>query len=312
MANGAHLRRDILNKIILDTDPGIDDAIAIIHLLANAGDRVDCVLSSYGNISVEKTTINALKMVELCGYDIPVIKGTDKPDNDKYVEAAHIHGADGLGGLDIGKLASNAIEGDAIKMVYDRIIRHNKVDYITLGPLTNLALLIKRFPDVLEHIEQVVSMGGGMEFGNVTPHAEFNIHCDAESADFVFDKVKSLVLVPLDTTTSVTFMLPQINSLDTVDTPVARAAKKVMEANFHNCKNYGEKGSIMHDATAVMYYLDKSFFQTEQTGISVACDGEEYGKTIIKKDKSNITLTKKAQEDAILDSIMQSIKSFKQ
>lgn len=297
-----------MNNIILDTDPGIDDAIAIIHLLANAGDRVDCVLSSYGNISVEKTTVNALKMVELCGYDIPVIKGARLPDNDKYEEAGHIHGKDGLGGLEIGSLKKSAVEGDFLQIIYDRIKKAGKVDYITLGPLTNLALLIKRFPDVTSFIDRVISMGGGVAFGNITPHAEFNIHCDAKSADYVFEKISSLALAPLDTTTGVAFTLAQIEKIEELGTALAKAAAKVLTANYHSCVAYGENGSTMHDATAVMYYLEPSLFETEQCGIGVCCEGEEYGKTYVIPDRKNITLIKKVNEQEVLKKITESIK----
>lgn len=300
-----------MNKIILDTDPGIDDAVAIILLLKECSERVEAIVTSYGNISIENTTQNALAMLSLLDLDIPVIKGCEKPDNALYADASYIHGVDGLGGLQVESSDKKAIEGDYLKLIYDRIIKAGKVDYIALGPLTNLALLMKRFPDVLLHIDSIVCMGGGINMGNITEFAEFNIHCDAKSAEFVFANAKKLALVTLNTTTNVHFNLEQIALIGERDgihskAGIGRALENILTANYYSCIKHGENGSVMHDSTAVLYYLFPKFFKTKKCGISVACD-EHYGETVILNDRDNITLTLSTDVSKCRKKIMESV-----
>ncbi|MEG0691966.1 MAG: nucleoside hydrolase [Oscillospiraceae bacterium] len=295
------------NKIILDTDPGIDDAIAIIVLLSECSERVDLILSSYGNISVEYTTQNALMMLSLLKSDIPVVKGTHMPNNKNYTDASHIHGVDGLGGLNVDVSTRKAIEGDYLQITYDRIIKAGMVDYITLGPLTNLALLIKRFPDVVSHIEKVVSMGGGMDRGNVTKFAEFNIYCDAESASYVFSSIKEIVLVPLNITSTVAFNLEQIEAIGRFKTPIAKAMEQILTENYHCCSRYGNHGSTMHDATAVLYYLYPELFTVRKCGIEVDCS-ERYGQTRLYDNQNNVTLALETNPELLLVKITDCIK----
>lgn len=295
-----------MNKIILDTDPGIDDAIAIIVLLSYLNDNVELILSSYGNISVENTTRNALTILSLLNRDIPVIKGADKPSytnkaND-YTDASNIHGDDGLFGLRVDNLISQPIEGDFLEITYNTIKKAGKVDYITLGPLTNLALLMQRYPDVTDYIDHVVTMGAGIDMGNITPHAEFNIHCDAQSADYVFKHIKKLSLAPLNTTTCVAFSLEQIADIEKIGTPLAKAMTHILTQNYHSCVAFGEPGSVMHDSTAILYYLFPELFETKICGIDVDC-GEFYGKTSINNDRRNITLTTTVEPQVLLSKI---------
>lgn len=300
------------NKIILDTDPGIDDAIAIIVLLSYLKENVELILSSYGNISVENTTRNALTILSLLQRNIPVVKGTDKPAHlenlDNFTDASNIHGEDGLFGLRVDKLIADPIEGDFLEITYNTIKKHGKVDYITLGPLTNLALLMKRYPDVVNYIDNVVTMGAGIEMGNVTKHAEFNIHCDAESAEYVFKNIKKLALIPLNTSTTVAFTLEQIADIEKVGTDLAKAMAMILTHNYHSCVAYGEPGSVMHDSTAVLYYLFPDLFNTKKCGITVNCD-EYYGKTSIVEERDNITMTTTVEPQILLEKIANCIRS---
>ena len=295
-----------MNQIILDTDPGIDDAVAMLVLLSDHSERVALVLSSYGNISIEQTTTNALTMVSLLDVDVPVVKGTTKPDNDNYVEATHIHGVDGLGGLNVTATTKKAVEGDYLQLTYDAIIKAGVVDYIILGPMTNLALLMKRFPDVVTHIDKVVAMGGGIDQGNVTEFAEFNIYCDAQSAQYVFTHAKEIVLVPLNVTLTVAFDLIQIEQIGKVNTPIAGAMQQILAANYHSCVKYGEHGSTMHDATAVLYYLYPELFVVKTCGIEVDC-GDYYGKTTPTDKRDNVKLACSTKPEILLQKITECI-----
>lgn len=297
------------HPIILDTDPGIDDAVAMIVLHHFCKNDIRLIVAGYGNIKAEQTVKNALLMCDLLSMDTPVLKGAVVPQYGSYEDAAHIHGADGLGGMSLGTSKKQPlVSSDFLKTLYDTIIEAGTVDYITLGPLTNLALLLKRYPDVRSHIARVVTMGGGIACGNVTPHAEFNVHCDAESADEVFASGLPIALVPLDTTNHVAFSMEQIESLSSVKTPLACLMQKILEENYKNCTRYGEEGSTMHDSTAVLYYLFPEYFKTEQCGITVDTN-KYYGKTIVTKERNHVTLIKGAESQTLCDLILSCITS---
>lgn len=295
--------------IILDTDPGIDDAVALAVLNYYCPERVRLILTSYGNISVEKTTRNAQTLRALLGWEVPVVKGSVCPENNRYEEAAHIHGADGLGGLRLEEPLElgEAEDGDFLQRVRDMICTLGPVEYITLGPLTNLAALLRRFPEVRPHIARVVCMGGGFGVGNVTKWAEFNIHCDAESADFVFAELPEIALIPLNITNKVAFDLEQIAEMTQPDTPLCRAMGQILRMNYHACVNYGEKGSTMHDSAAVLYALFPELFETERCGVRVD-RGEHYGETLREESRRNVILPREAQTPALLERIAEAIR----
>lgn len=299
------------NPVILDTDPGIDDAVALIVLHHFCPEQVKLILTSYGNISVDKTTNNALTMCSLLNWDVPVVRGSSAPEPREagmphLEDAAHIHGADGLGGLSLSFPEGAAFEGDFLQKTYDTIRALGKVDYITLGPLTNLALLMKRFPDVTGSIGQIVSMGGGIGLGNATPTAEFNIHCDPISADYVFRTAGQLTLVPLNTTNHVAFSLEDIHRMAARNTPVSLAMEKILTANYHSCVRYGEKGSTMHDSTAVLCWMFPWLFCARQCGITAEC-GEFFGRTVLTDRRDNVLLTGEAETERILSLIEESV-----
>ena len=274
--------------IILDTDPGIDDAVAIAVLLNAHKEQVRLLVTTYGNVPLEKSTRNALCLVALMGVDIPLVCGADKPGlgNAVYMDASFIHGSDGVGGLQDSDLFKNLtlqtpLEGDALQIIYDSIVEAGSVDYITLGPLTNLSALIKRFPDVVERLGLVVTMGGGVGMGNVNDFAEFNFFCDAESATHVLSTVKNLILTPINITTEVAFSLEQIAEIGAKRTPVAQALEAMLTFCYHQCVAYGGLGATMHDSTAVLAYLHPELFEFKTCGIEVVCEGECYGMSLV-------------------------------
>jgi len=303
-------------KIILDADPGIDDAVAMAVLLGACKERVTLMISTYGNIPLEKTTRNALSLMALLGADIPVVRGLSQPGegNAIYEDASYIHGGDGLGGLQENDLLRNlpvreAVEGDCLQIVYDAIVEAGSVDYITLGPMTNLAALITRFPDVTQYLHRVITMGGGIGLGNVTEHAEFNFYCDAESAQKVFDSVPELLLAPIDITTQVNFSMEQIAAIGTAGTPVAKAMEAMLALNYTQCVAYGEPGATMHDSTAVLAYLYPELFEFRSCGIRMECERERYGESTVA-DGDNVRLMVKANAARLLEIIAEHIAAY--
>lgn len=294
--------------IILDTDPGIDDAVALAVLHHYRADEVRLIVAGYGNIAKEHTVQNALTMCSLLKWDVPVLPASGGPVKGGYETAAHIHGSDGLGGLFLSENKKTPVSTDDwLLYCYQTICEAGYVDYITLGPLTNLAMLLTRFPDVKRHLGKVVTMGGGIDMGNVRPFAEFNIFCDPQSAALVLREIDDLALVPLNTTSTVAFTLPQIEEIGQQDTALARAMQKILTANYHACVRYGESGSTMHDSTAVLYYLFPALFTVQQCGIDVNCS-DEPGRTSVTDVRRNVTLTKETDAPLLLQKIMACVK----
>ena len=301
-------------KIILDADPGIDDAVAMAVLLKTCGARVKLLLSTYGNIPLEKSTRNALSLLTLLGADgIPVVRGAQQPGpgNAVYEDASYIHGGDGIGGLQESELfkslpVKQPIEGDFLQIVYDAIVEEGSVDYITLGPMTNLSALLTRFPDVAGKLNQVVTMGGGIGMGNVTKFAEFNFYCDAESAQHVFSVVPDAVLAPIDITTQVNFSLEQIAAIGAKGTPVAKAMEAMLVLNHKQCVAYGEPGATMHDSTAVLAYLYPALFEFKACGLRVICEGERYGESTLAEG-NNVKVMIKTNPARLLELITEKL-----
>ena len=303
-------------KIILDADPGIDDAVAMAVLLGACKERVKLMISTYGNIPLEKSTRNALSLMALLGADIPVVRGLSQPGagNAIYEDASYIHGGDGLGGLQESELLRNlpvkeAVGGDYLQTVYDAIVEAGSVDYITLGPMTNLAALITRFPDVTKRLHRVFTMGGGIGLGNVTEHAEFNFYCDAESAQKVLDSVPELLLAPIDITTQVNFSMEQIAAIGAAGTPVAKAMEAMLTLNYHQCVAYGEPGATMHDSTAVLAYLYPELFEFRTCGIRMECERARYGESTVAPGE-NVRLMVKADAARLLEIIAEHIAAY--
>lgn len=290
--------------IILDTDPGIDDAVAFVVLQHYCPSDVRLIVAGYGNITKEHTVRNALTMCSLLKWDVPVLPGASGPQKGSYETAAHIHGTDGLGGLSLSEQEKKPIETDDwLLYLYETICSEGTVDYITLGPLTNLAMLFMRFPDSKKHIGRIVTMGGGIGKGNVRPYAEFNMFCDPESAAFVLREADHLALIPLNTTETVAFSLMQIDRIGQCDTVLAHALYTILKANYAACTAYGELGSTMHDSTAVLYYLFPELFSVRKCGIHVNCE-KEPGNTELTDRRHNIILAGQTDPALLLEKIM--------
>ncbi|MBS1181613.1 MAG: nucleoside hydrolase [Proteobacteria bacterium] len=189
-----------MNKLILDTDGGIDDAQALLLLIA-AGRAPYAVTTVFGNVGLEAATANILATLAIAGADIPVHTGAEKAIAQPLIDAKHVHGEDGLGGAPRpGRTAEPAGDdavGFLVQTFHDAAARGAKVDLLMIGPLTNLALALNAHPTITEGIGQLTIMGGTVHGrGNVTPAAEFNIYADPEAAKIVFSADIDTVVVP--------------------------------------------------------------------------------------------------------------------
>lgn len=253
--------------IIIDTDPGIDDAVAIAAAVFCESLDVKLISTVSGNVSIEHTTKNAQKLVEFFGKDIPVAKGSSKPLIKQLEDASHIHGETGMAGYEFPEPTKKLHEKNSIEAMREVILNsEEKITIVPIGPLTNIALLLKTYPEVKENIEEIVLMGGSSGRGNHTPAAEFNIYADPEAAKIVFAQGVKIVVCPLDVTSIATLDLETINKL--------RDMNKVGEM-FYSLFNHYRGGSVskgglkMHDLTTIAYLDNPELFEKVETFVDV-------------------------------------------
>ena len=263
--------------IVIDCDPGHDDAIAILLALASPEVELLGVTTVAGNQILEKTTRNALKVLELAGRaDVPVAAGADRPLRRTLRTAAHVHGETGLDGPDLPEPAATAVSGHAADVLAELL--EPGVVLVPTGPLTNVALLFERHPDLKKRLKRIVWMGGAIGEGNVTPAAEFNAFVDPEAAAAVFGSGVEVTMIGLDVTHKALFTRAHADRLR----GTGRAGRAVAELSdffqrFHESR-YGFDGSPIHDALAVAAVIDPSLVTTVECSIAIEtasefCDG---------------------------------------
>jgi len=266
-----------VTEVLLDCDPGHDDAIALLLALASPEIELVGVTTVAGNQTLDKTTRNALKVLELAGRgDVPVAAGADRPLVRALRTAANVHGETGLDGPDLPEPTTRPVDAHAADLLADLI--EPGVVLVPTGPLTNVALLLERHPDVGERLERIVWMGGAMAEGNVTPAAEFNAFVDPEAAAAVFASGIEVTLIGLDVTHQALFTRAHADRLR----GAGRAGLAVAELSdffqrFHESR-YGFDGSPIHDAVAVAEVIDPSLVTTVECNVQVEtasqhCDG---------------------------------------
>src|SRR2546426_5043215 len=266
--------------ILIDCDPGHDDAIAL--LLAVASPEVDIlgVPAVAGNQTLDKPTANALRVLEFIGRtDVQVAAGADRPLVREQFVAAYVHGETGLDGPDLPQPQSKPVAQHAVDFLAEKIRTSERpVTLIPTGPLTNVALLLALHPDARP--ERIVLMGGAIAEGNVTPAAEFNIWCDPEAAARVFASGLDVTMVGLDVTHKALFTQAHVGRL------AGRVGEMVAEllrfyGTFHR-KVYGFEGSPIHDAVAVAHVLDSGLVETLERNVEIDTESELCrGRTVV-------------------------------
>ena len=263
--------------IVIDCDPGHDDAIAILLALASPEVELRGITTVAGNQTLDKTTRNALKVLELAGRaDIPVAAGADAPLVRTLRTAANVHGESGLDGPDLPEPVTSPVDGHAADVLAELI--EPGVVLVPTGPLTNIALLLERHPDVRERLEHIVWMGGAIAEGNVTPAAEFNAFVDPEAARIVFQSGIPVTMIGLDVTHKALFdagHAERLRGTGAAGRAVAELADFFLE--FHR-QRYRFDGAPIHDAMAVAHVIDPTLVETLLCNVAIEtaseyCDG---------------------------------------
>ncbi len=264
-------------RIILDTDPGVDDAIAFFLTLRSPELKVEAVTPVSGNVPLSLTLPNALRLLEIAGRsDIPVAAGAATPLVRRLVTAKYAHGSNGLGGVDFPEPKTKPVAETATELIC-RIVRANpgEISIVAIGPLTNVATVLKSDPTIAPLIKSIVIMGGSLSGGNVTPAAEFNIYVDPEAARIVFDAGVPLTMVGLDVTRKVVIHDEQVRALEAAQNPVSQAAGKILRANFNRLsKTSAVAGFAMHDPLTVAQLIDPSVVTLKDYFVEIETSGE--------------------------------------
>ena len=270
--------------IILDCDPGHDDAIALLLALASPELELLGVTTVAGNQTLAKTTANAIRTLELIGRtDVKVAAGADRPLVREARVAAEVHGESGLDGPDLPPAQGAPLEQHAVDFLVERLAAADRpVTLVPVGPLTNIALLLARSPSSAEKVERVVVMGGAIAEGNVTPAAEFNIWADPEAAQRVFSSGLDVTMIGLDVTHKALLMPERVEELRAVG-HVGRVVAELFDFyhRFHE-QIYGFRGSPVHDAVAVAQVLRPELVETLVRNVEIDCGSELCrGRTVV-------------------------------
>lgn len=299
--------------IIMDCDPGWDDTIAIIMALSNDKLDVKAVTCVAGNISVKKTTENAKKVLNFMKSNAILAAGAEKPLDYELKTIEDVHGEDGLYGL----LENADYEVDkrkADELIKDILLKSNeKITIVATGALTNIALLIKNYPEAISKIERICMMGGGIENGNITKYAEFNFHTDPHAAEIVFNSGIPIIMCGLEASYKAICKKEDVTEVQKIGNKKSELVSKILEeAGKVKRKNRNIKvgDAPLFDPVAVAYLINPSIFKTEKYDIEIVTEGERRGqsKVINNSNKYNAEVVIDVNREEIIKLLIECLK----
>ena len=274
-------------RVVIDTDPGQDDAVAILTALASPELDVAGITTVAGNVPLPLTTRNALIMCELAGRpEVPVYAGCDRPMSRELVTAEYVHGQTGIDGADLPEPEVEPQAGHAVDFLVAELLASppGSVTLCTLGPLTNVATALQRDPAIIPRVAELVMMGGGFfEGGNVTPAAEFNVYVDPQAADIVFRSGIEITMMPLDVTHKALITPPRLERFRNLGTPVGDAVAGLLDFfERYDIDKYGSEGGPLHDPCVIAYLLDPGSFSGRRCNVRIETGSElTMGMTVV-------------------------------
>ncbi|MEM9585262.1 MAG: nucleoside hydrolase [Pseudomonadota bacterium] len=266
-------------KIIIDTDPGQDDAVAILLALASPELELLGLTAVAGNVPLALTQKNCRIICELAGRtDIPVYAGCDAPLKRKLVTAEHVHGKTGLDGPQLPHPQMALQDGHAVDFIIDTLRNEppRTVTLCPLGPLTNIATAFQKAPDIVDRVQEIVLMGGAyFQVGNITPAAEFNIYVDPEAAEITFKSGIPIVVMPLDVTHKALTTRPRVNAFRALGTEPGRMVAEWTDFfERFDKEKYGSAGAPLHDPCVIAYLLKPELFSGREINVEIETSSE--------------------------------------
>jgi purine nucleosidase len=237
-------------RIIIDTDPGIDDAFAFLLALASPEIQLEALTATQGNVTLETATRNALAVLELAkASHIPVVAGSVVPLVQPLRAAARVHGESGIGNSKLPVPRNKPVEKHAVDYLIERILAEpGELSIFPIGPLTNIAMAIRKEPKFAKAVKELVVMGGAVrEHGNITPQAEFNIYVDPHAAHIVFHSGIPITLIPLDVTHKCLLKIEHVDRLLKIRSPITKFIHDAVEVYLRFSYDHGFSGSALHD-----------------------------------------------------------------
>jgi purine nucleosidase len=274
------------HAIILDCDPGQDDAIALLLALGSPEEiELLAVTAVAGNVPLGLTEANARRVLELAGRpDIPVHAGCDRPLLRPLETAEYVHGETGLDGAELPPPSRPLAEGHAVDAIIAAVMSRppGAVTLCPTGPLTNIAIAIRKEPRLAARLAGIVLMGGAIELGNVTPAAEFNIYVDPHAADIVFGCGAPITMFGLDVTHKALVTEPRLRAIEAIGTPVARAAAGLLDfySRFDRDR-YSQPGGPLHDPCVIAWLIDPTMFRGKVCPVTIEREGACAGRTLV-------------------------------
>ena len=267
-------------KIIIDTDPGQDDAVAILLALASP-DKLEVlgITAVAGNVPLALTQKNARIICELAGRrDMAVYAGCDAPLQRALVTAEHVHGKTGLDGPDLPDPTMALTDGHGVDFIVEILRAHTSgtVTLCPLGPLTNIAAAFVKAPDIVSRVQEIVLMGGAyFAVGNITPTAEFNIYVDPQAAEIVFGSGVPLVVIPLDVTHKALVTKPRNDAFRAIGTPVGHAVAEMTDFfERFDREKYGSLGAPLHDPCVIAYLIQPELLRGRLINVEIETASE--------------------------------------
>ncbi len=296
-----------MRKIIIDCDPGIDDALALMLALSSPELDVLGITTVSGNVPAQMGADNALKVLRhMNRLDVPVYCGAEVPLKRDYVDAKDTHGEDGLGETNYPKVDGVSWSNGAVDFIIETLQKETGVSIIAIGPMTNIALALQKWPEAFQRLEEFVSMGGNFKsYGNCSPVAEYNYWCDPDAANYVYQNLGTMIhMVGLDVTRKIVFTPTIADFCQRIHPSNGTFAKQI--THFYNEFHWKYEriiGCVINDPLAIAYFMDRELCSGIYAYTMVVTDGVCIGQTVVdsmnfwKKEKNSYVLTKVNQID---------------
>ncbi|MCR1871779.1 ribosylpyrimidine nucleosidase [Mammaliicoccus lentus] len=305
-------------KIILDCDPGHDDAITMLMAYTHPSIDLLGITIVSGNQILGKTVKNGLNVAQYLDMDVKIYPGASEPLIRETVIADNVHGVTGMDGPVFEKLKRQPEKKKAVQFIIDSLLESSgDIILVPTGPLTNIALAMKIEPAIIPKIKEIVLMGGAYGNGNFTPSAEFNIFADPEAAHVVFKSGASIVMMGLDVTNQTICTTEVIERMESADNKAGKLFGDLMRFTLKTqYEEFGLEAGPLHDSTTVAYIVNKELFEVQEMFVEVDINrGPSYGCTVcdesnVLKEKPNVKVGKKVDTAKFFDLVEECIKMY--